>query len=43
MNNIVIADQRFNEIMNTKPNVKDENQPVVWKGPLISNTVKQFY
>ena len=23
--------------------VKDENQPVVWKGPLISNTVKQFY
>lgn len=23
--------------------VDDESQPVVWKGPLISNTVKQFY
>ena len=23
--------------------VEDENQPVVWKGPIISNTVKQFY
>ncbi|MGL5316248.1 MAG: Mrp/NBP35 family ATP-binding protein [Peptostreptococcaceae bacterium] len=23
--------------------VEDESQPVVWKGPLISNTVKQFY
>ena len=27
MNNIVIADQRFNEIMNSKPSVKDEEQP----------------
>ena len=27
MNNIVIADQRFNEIMNTKPVVKDEEHP----------------
>ena len=27
MNNIVIADQRFNEIMNTTPIVKDEDQP----------------
>ena len=27
MNNIVIADQRFNEIMNLVPNVKDEEQP----------------
>ena len=27
MNNIVIADQRFNEIMNLIPNVKDEEQP----------------
>ena len=23
--------------------VNDESQPVVWKGPLISNTIKQFY
>ena len=23
--------------------MEDENQPVVWKGPIISNTVKQFY
>ena len=23
--------------------VQDENQPVVFKGPLISNTIKQFY
>lgn len=23
--------------------VDDESQPVVWKGPIISNTVKQFY
>ncbi len=27
MNNIVIADQRFNEIMNLIPNVKDEEHP----------------
>lgn len=27
MNNIVIADQRFNEVMNLIPNVKDEEQP----------------
>ena len=36
----------------TKENIKtmsvnflleDESQPVVWKGPLISNTIKQFY
>ena len=27
MNNIVIADQRFNEIMNTLPSVKDEEHP----------------
>jgi Mrp family chromosome partitioning ATPase len=23
--------------------VEDESQPVVWKGPIISNTIKQFY
>ncbi len=23
--------------------VEDESQPIVWKGPLISNTIKQFY
>ncbi|MEG0856754.1 MAG: Mrp/NBP35 family ATP-binding protein [Terrisporobacter sp.] len=23
--------------------VNDESQPVVWKGPIISNTIKQFY
>jgi len=27
MNNIVIADQRFNEVMNELPNVKDEERP----------------
>ena len=27
MNSIVIADQRFNEVMNLIPNVKDEEQP----------------
>ena len=27
MNNIVIADQRFNEVMNFIPNVKDEEHP----------------
>ena len=23
--------------------VNNENQPVVWKGPMVGNAVKQFY